>query len=227
MTEAEWLASTDPEAMLRFLDGRASDRKLRLFACACCRRVWHLLTDPDSRRAVEVSERFADRSAGPRELAAALVRVATRDQAAHLAASRKPAETVWEACAATIELAVDAATRDAEAAAVGPAAWDRVQADANRARAVEAGLAAGLLREVVGNPFRRPGVAPSVLAWHGGTVPRLARTIYDEHRFGDLPVLADALEEAGCADAEILAHLRGPGPHVPGCWPLDLLLERS
>ncbi len=60
MTEGEWLGGIDPEKLIRFLRGRASDRKLRLFACACCRRVWHLLNDEDIRQAVEVAERYAD-----------------------------------------------------------------------------------------------------------------------------------------------------------------------
>jgi hypothetical protein len=62
-----------------------------------------------------------------------------------------------------------------------------------------------------------------VLAWNGGTVPRLARTIYRERCFEDLPVLADALEEAGCDDDGILAHCRRPRPHVRGCWVVDLV----
>jgi hypothetical protein len=60
MTESEWLSATDPELMLAFLEDRAGGRKLRLFSCACCRRIWHLLSDARVRGAVEVAERFAD-----------------------------------------------------------------------------------------------------------------------------------------------------------------------
>jgi hypothetical protein len=82
-----------------------------------------------------------------------------------------------------------------------------------------------LIRDVFGNPFRpRPTVAGEWLAWDGGMVPRLARTAYEERAFERLPVLADALEEAGCTDANLLGHLRAATPHARGCWVLDLLL---
>jgi hypothetical protein len=54
----------------------------------------------------------------------------------------------------------------------------------------------------------------------------MARKMYDSRDFSDMPVLADALEEAGCQDADILVHLRGPEPHVRGCWVVDLLLGK-
>ena len=84
-----------------------------------------------------------------------------------------------------------------------------------------------LLSEVFGNPFRPPSLPPHLLAWNDGTVPRLARAIYDERAFDRLPILADALEDAGCTNADLLSHLRGPGPHVRGCWALDLLLGKE
>jgi hypothetical protein len=85
-----------------------------------------------------------------------------------------------------------------------------------------------LIRCVVGNPFRPLlPISPAVLAWNGGTVRHLAERIGAGRAFDRLPVLADALEEAGCTDAELLAHCRGPGPHQRGCHVLDLLMEDS
>jgi hypothetical protein len=84
-----------------------------------------------------------------------------------------------------------------------------------------------LVRDVFVNPAHPVSVAPEWLRWRGDLVPRMARAIYDERRFKDLPVLADALEEAGCQDAAILGHLRGPGPHTRGCWPVDALLGKK
>jgi hypothetical protein len=90
-----------------------------------------------------------------------------------------------------------------------------------------------LLREIFGNPFRPVSVRPAWLAWNDGAVPRLARAAYEERSLpagtldrARLAVLADALEEAGCADPDILSHLRG-GPHVRGCWAIDLLLGNA
>src|SRR5262249_44983281 len=75
-----------------------------------------------------------------------------------------------------------------------------------------------LLHEVAGNPFRPVAVEPAWLSWGGGTVGGLARVAHDERRFGLLPVLADALEDAGCADRALLGHCRSGLRHVRGCW---------
>jgi hypothetical protein len=79
-------------------------------------------------------------------------------------------------------------------------------------------------RDKDGNPFRPVALDPS---WLTPTVKSLAKAIYEDRTFSDLPLLADALEEAGCTSETILCHLRGPGPHVLGCWALDLLLGKS
>jgi hypothetical protein len=78
-----------------------------------------------------------------------------------------------------------------------------------------------------GNPFRPPRIDPAWLARNDGAVRKLAEAIYEGRSFDRLPILADALEEAGCEDAELLGHLRGPGPHVKGCWALDLVLGKQ
>jgi hypothetical protein len=92
---------------------------------------------------------------------------------------------------------------------------------------VEPAEKAAFLRDLFGNPFRPLAINPAWLAWNDGTVVKLAQSIYDDRAFDRLPILADALEDAGCNDAELLSHLRGPGPHVRGCWALDLILGRS
>jgi hypothetical protein len=97
----------------------------------------------------------------------------------------------------------------------------------NLGRVPEASPVPALFREIFGNPFRPVSLPPSWLAWNDGTIPKLARALYDERAFDRLPILADALEETGCTDAAILGHCRGPGPHVRGCWALDLLLGKS
>ena len=88
-------------------------------------------------------------------------------------------------------------------------------------------LSAICLRDIFGNPFRPAPLDPTWLRWNEDTIPRLAQAIYDERRFQDLPILADALEEAGCTSGDILEHCRGPGPHVSGCWVVDLLLGKQ
>jgi hypothetical protein len=65
------------------------------------------------------------------------------------------------------------------------------------------------------------------LTWNDGTVIKIAQAIYNERAFERLPILADALEDAGCDNADILRHCREPGEHMRGCWVVDLLLGKS
>jgi hypothetical protein len=95
-------------------------------------------------------------------------------------------------------------------------------------RAAQLKPVAAILRDIVGpRPFRPVAVQPSWVQWKDGTILRLAQRIYDDKRFTDLPILADALEEAGCTDADILAHCRSGGQHVRGCWVVDMLLAKG
>jgi hypothetical protein len=92
---------------------------------------------------------------------------------------------------------------------------------------VEIGVECILLRDIFGNPFRPAAIDPGWRTWNGGTAVQLARTVHEERFFQNLPILADALEEAGCTDTNILDHCRSPGPHARGCWVVDLLLGKK
>jgi hypothetical protein len=84
-----------------------------------------------------------------------------------------------------------------------------------------------LLQDIFGNPFRPITIDPSWLTWNDGTVRKIAQAIYEERAFDRMPILADALEEAGCTNADIRNHCRRSGEHVRGCWVVDLLLRKS
>ncbi len=223
MTEAEWLACTDPTEMMYelFERGRFSPRQERLFSCACCRRIWHLLTDERSRVAVQAAERYTDGRASREELETAW-RAACEDYGGYAADAA--------ACASSPERYLGSNAIDVASHAVNAAYYTAFraftpEAECKRVSRAELAAQAALLRDIAGNPFRAtPTLDPAWLTWCGGTVRRLAAVIYEECRFAGLPVLADALEEACCTDAFLLDHLRGPGVHVRGCWAVDLLL---
>jgi hypothetical protein len=217
MTEAEWLACTDSAVMLHFLRGKASDRKLRLFACACCRQIWHLLGDPRSRNAVEVAEQYADRLVTRETLRTA------RTNAGFIV------NELWEMAGAHDMMlgAIDDATTSAACFVAAPDARKAAKDTADAVEGIDfaAGMASAfLLRDIFGNPFRSLRIDRH---WLAPPVTGLAQAIYEERRFCDLPVLADALEEAGCTNADLLNHCRQPGLHTRGCWPVDLILQKS
>ncbi len=273
MTEAEWLSSADAGWMLAWItcagpsgDGerdlerwqqRPSDRKLRLFAVACCRQVWPLLTDERSRRAVEALEQEADGRDPALDGAIVGGKEPSYEYARGLDRRGMPAladRATWNAADA-VALLCDA---------LSPSGLDRLGdflRCLSRAEAFAAGgrppspasaerwelpWAASLLREVVGNPWR-PMLSPYVrragidrplvpetrrvqgfqVAWLTPAVLAIAQRCYDERDWQGLPILADALEDVGCDNAAILTHLHSPGPHVRGCWALDLILGKE
>jgi hypothetical protein len=252
MTEQDWLTGTDPHAMLDYLReiGEPSARKVRLFAAACCRRVWGHLKDRRSRRLVEVAEAFADGTASERRLRAAFNRAAAAQEAIHHEGGDAVDQSAAEAVLGLREDLQLGQVFEGVAEAVGEtraaAAWERIyrtpgkhyrQQEAEHRAECDAGVAAeqvvqaSFLRDLVGNPFRRGRAEPS---WRTRTAVALALPAYEER---DLPaghldpdrlaVLADSLEEAGCTDAALLGHLRGPGPHVRGCWAVDAVLGKE
>jgi hypothetical protein len=222
MTESEWLACDNLFFLWWYLRYRSNKRKSRLYTVACCRQIWHLFVESACRRAIEVSERFADRLASREELIRA-----KRDAEA--------ARSDWEAKSSVppgisleaVELAFAAAVRTA---------FNRPDPNDVAQLVQEANKTASDLRErqlllfhdLAGPRLFRPvPVNRSWLTWNDGVVPKMAQVIYDDRAFERLPLLADALEEAGCDNQEILDHCRSAGEHVRGCWVVDLLLGKS
>jgi hypothetical protein len=227
MTEHDWLQATDPWPMLEYLHGKASDRKLRLFAVACCWRIWPLLANEPSRAAVEVAERYADATASEQELSTAAVVMRPDASFDPYDAIRAAEAAVWLDPHSASHFSALAAACDSEKKSRRGAGQPRFSS-MNEARKRERLLHCGLLRDLFGFLALRPiTLEPAWLAWHGGLLVSMARQMYDSRDFTDMPVLADALEEAGCDNADILAHSRGDGPHVRGCWVVDLLLGKE
>ena len=256
ITEAEWLAATDPTLMLRTIKGKSSVRKFRLCAAACCRRIDYLLIPTQlARGAVVLAERMADRLKVSPTLPEFRDRLllngfAWIDGVRRERQNNAYAHAVWAASDALedddsfLGLAppgnydLSPLTNAAADAAWAVAHWrrrndeDPVKAEEHQRESAEQ---VTLVHDVFGNPFgsaRAPD--PGRLSWQGGTVSQLARSAYEERQLPEgmlyperLALLADALEDAGCTDAELLGHLRSAGPHVRGCWAVDLLLSKQ
>lgn len=231
MTEAELTGWTDPRRMLEhLLQGNVSDRKLRLFAVACCRRIWGLLEDGSGQRAVEMAEQFADTLTFADELATANTKAdnawKTDDSRAEVRSRRIAAFYADYAASWTLGVRSDNEGR-----------WPLNVIDViQEAKEIATGLSshpekyaqqALLLHDIFGNPFRPVTIEPAWLAWHDGLLASMARQMYESRDFTDMPILADALEEAGCTNADILGHCRSGGEHVRVCWVVDLVLGKS
>jgi hypothetical protein len=202
-----WTTTTDRTWMLEHIRSTAGDRKARLFGCACVRRVGHLLPEV-AWQAVEMIERLIDEGGSQQVLQGVPTELIDTLYAAPDSPARRAAGCIVEPTPLT---ALHAATH--ALAAVPRITWR-----------AELAAQCDLVRCQFGNPFR-----PSRLNLPGwgddrGAVQNLARVIRDENRFGDLPILADALEDAGCTDEPLLSHCRHLGPHGRGCWALDLIL---
>jgi hypothetical protein len=230
MTEEEWLQSEDFDAVIGPLRGVPSRRKWRLFALACVRRIWHLVPDR-FRPALEFSDRFVEGKATQQSWADAWVPYQASFRHAELAAC-------WASCPSGDICARAQGNIPCEAAMALAVAEEQDY----RASMKEF---ADYLREIFGNPFgksgfkptwlywggtmayKQPAPDPGWLGWNGGTVEKLARGIAEERAFEQMPILGDALEDAGCSDAAILEHCRRPGRHLHGCWVVDLLTGKS
>jgi hypothetical protein len=219
MTESQWLASANTQAMIAVVRDKGSERIWRLFAVACARVVEDRMRDARSRSALDIAERFADGLATREELQAARAQAEAADYQAR--------RDVW-LDEVRVNFGVDAAHQALCLAAAAASAVLPCVADVNVLGQMNEGLQLpDVLREIFGNPFRWKMVDPTWLECNDGAARKLAQTIYDGRAFDLLPILADALEEAGGADTDILGHLRDPGPHVLGCWALDLILGKQ
>jgi hypothetical protein len=237
MSEALWLKSGSPTAMVSALRDltvlempqSVLARKFRLFACTCCRRIWTLLGEK-SRSAVEVAERYADGQATEQALLDAY-------EAAYAPVAAAVADHVSPTLPAASAAHWTCVPAPSESNLIGLAFHGSDQPILAEERAREAGLPGlpqpeddpipwqcRLLHDLFGNPFRPVWLTPSWLAYEGQLVVGFARGIYEDRAFERLPILADALEEAGCAERRILDHCRQPGQHFPGCWVVDLCL---
>jgi hypothetical protein len=257
MTEEDWLVYEDNLGlMLDHAKSRASGRKLRLAACGYVRLLGDLLpADPVAKRAVRLAEECADGLVTPRELAAFREtwrathhsewpsgRVIT-EAVRHVAMATTQGDTqelgaaCWYAGIAAGNQAVASAPADPTRDAAWARAWEENDEPHGFGKAVEMvwdpvyrgasdrhlRACCGVLRDVVGNPFCPVTTDPS---WCTSTVVSLARGIY-EGAFDRMPLLMDALMDAGCADEAVLDHCRGPNDHVRGCWVVDLVLGKS
>ena len=243
MTEAEWSACCDSDRMLDFVrgTGRATERKLRLFSVAYCRRRWEWLPEGPCRRLVEVAERLADGRVSEQKLREA------RAGEVILRSGKGQSGAEWDAQLTAVKLACASAEETGIAAAYATirlgqeieslmeeAAIQKAMAvqDPGEAMAFQWGEARReeqeqqcvLLRELFGNPFRASPVIER--SWRTLEVVALATAIYEYPPFERTRELASALA-AGCDDAELLGHLRSEGPHVRGCFAIDVILGKN
>jgi hypothetical protein len=243
MTEAEWLTATDPTPMLEYICKNTSNRKLRLFATTCCRRIAHVISDENIRLIVDVSEKYADgmnasldsefhdsifsdfhdyrenRQVTVAEAIALSAVSCLRQDLKCSDASQDSAFVVGH-----LELARQNLTKEEEERTVNSQGATVKNAIISRGRKQELKEQARLIRDIFGNPFRPVVVEPS---WLTSTVLALTSQMYDSRDFSPMPILADALQDAGCDNEDILNHCRQPSEHVRGCWVVDLILGKS
>jgi len=235
MTEKEWLRFSDTDDVFDYLQKHQySERKARLFAVACCRTLEPWLSESVCRVAIDRSEQFADGHITRQALGAsrkdfpAAKRFRLRSECQHRgftgALELLPPRTrmaIWSASWDACHYSVRADGWDAARYSLLAAAVAHEHATSREERA---GLFRGLLHDIFGNPFRLVAVEPD---WRSSDVLGLARAIYEDRTFDRMPILADALMDAGCTDDKIIGHCGGDKPHVRGCWVLDLVLGRE
>jgi hypothetical protein len=244
MNETKWLDGADVRGMLQLLLKNSSERKLRLFAVACCQSILPYLHDERGRKAILAAESYADGVSTVAELrrAASIAQLAAvRCNTVNLGRAEVDSVPVR-----LLQFALHAAHATTNRSAVWRYATPAHVAACQTSELVASGLKfvpnpgggrlgrpaskrdrhrqARLLRDIFGNPFR-PVAFDS--HWRTSDVIGLANAIYDDKVFERMPILADALMDAGCENEDIIGHCRGPGPHARGCWVVDLVLGKE
>jgi hypothetical protein len=227
MTETEWLECGDLRLLDWALERGCSTRKWSLFFLACLDPLASYLT-AESKEVVAALSRAAEGHGSRAEL----------DRTGEQVRARwgRPMSTAVEWPRVWIEESADAAARyaasydrDHSAAMAVMSCTETLCRAADRESRIAVSRQATrrhlcLIRDVFGNPFRPATFFPE---WQTDTALSLARQMYESCDFSAMPILADALQDAGCDSAEILDHCRGPGPHVRGCWVVDLVLGKE
>ncbi len=249
MTEAEWLSCDNPSQLLVHLRGTVSERKLRLLACACCRVLWDHIPNGWFRRGIETTERYADGgirgdkfasafpvhlrpghgTPSPREIGRIAIHAlgwpsAEQPRYGFDLESQDITHAAWAAGEYAEHYTLRVCLHAAHAATVVAVDRTRDRSVFSEAYATQMKRQAAILRDVFGNPFRPVAFDP---AWRTSAAVGVASQMYASRDFGAMPVLADALMDAGCEDERVLAHCRGDGPHVRGCWVVDLVLGNA
>jgi len=220
MTEEEWRSAEDPAVLSAGSRKAATDRKLRLFACGCCRRFAEFDQFDSYFEHLESGERLADTNK---------TKAALKRSRSALQARRSPLLDVSGAGHSREWLWLwlgEVALGDNMFRSFSQAISDASSSNGARREFVKPVVADAthLYRDVFGNPFRPVAFDPS---WRTSTAVAIAKGMYDSRDFAAMPLLADALQDAGCEHADILDHCRGPGPHVKGCWVVDFVLGKE
>jgi hypothetical protein len=223
MTEQEWLASSDGQAMLNKIDDEAvSERQARLFAVACCRQLWGKLGSA-GRKVAEVAELYADELASEETapwFGRVLAWLSSWKQRRRLESLQQQVEQEFGSDLVSWTLR----DMNEEPLCMGASLFAYLASSFANDLGLSPKVQATLAREILGNPFRPVTINP---AWRTVNVTALAQAIYDDRAFDRLPILADALEDAGCSCQDILNHCRQPAEHVRGCWVVDLVLGKE
>jgi hypothetical protein len=217
MIESEWFTTENTKAMIDAVADKITARKFRLFMVAWCRRDWDRIQFPIVKEAVQLAERFADGNASKKNLEAMFDRVRRAPiwgwdhvRTVVWPDSRQMAESAEQFC------------RQVGGWHIEPQPFDPARHELFRQTLR---LRNDMLRDIIGNPYRPAFFSPS---WRTDTAVTLAQQMYESRDFGAMPILADALQDAGCDNEDILNHCRDmTATHVRGCWVVDLVLGKN